>query len=356
MKYLAFESSCDETAAAVVCADGDRLRVLSNIVASQIGIHRLYGGVVPEIASRAHIEAISGVTRQALEAAELGPEQIDAVGVTASPGLIGALLVGVNFAKAFCVARHLPLVPVHHVQAHIAAAYLTADPPRPPFLALAVSGGNTAFYLCESYTAFRRLGGTRDDAMGEAFDKIGRRIGLPYPAGPAFDRLATEGFCRAAQCSDPDQAYRRFPKTGAAQDPAYHFPTPALTGSLSLSFSGLKTAAIQLLHQFAQHGKEPDRALFAAAYTYRAVEAVVGKTEELFAAYPGLPLVVAGGVAANSHLRRRLRVCADAHGVALTIPPPSLCGDNAAMVGAQTHYSYLAGIRAGSDLNARATD
>ena len=356
MKILAFESSCDETAAAVVCEENRQLHILSNAVASQVETHRLYGGVVPEIASRAHIEAISGITREALDTAGVTLADIDAIAVTDHPGLIGALLVGVNFAKALAAAHGLPLVPIDHVQAHIAAVYLTEEPPKPPFIALAASGGHTAFYLCESYTAYRRLGGTRDDAIGEAFDKVGRLIGLPYPAGAAFDRLASEGFCAAAATDDPALGYRRFKKTAAGKSPDYRLPSPALDGAPDLSFSGLKTAAVNLLHRFEQLGQDLDRALFAAAYTYEAVEAVAKKAEELLALYPGLPFAVAGGVAANSHLRARLSSLCEARGVRLCLAPLSLCGDNAAMVAAQAHYSYAAGVRAGSDLNASAED
>lgn len=356
MKYLAFESSCDETAAAVVEERAGRLFVLSNTVASQIETHRLYGGVVPEIASRAHIEAISSVAREALDTAGVSLAEIDAIGVTDHPGLIGALLVGVNFAKSLAAAQNIPLVPVDHVQAHIAAVYLDPTPPAPPFLALAASGGHTAFYLCESYTAYRRLGGTRDDAIGEAFDKVGRLIGLPYPAGAGFDRLASEGFCRAAATDDVREGYRRFGRTEVGRSPDYRLPSPALEEGADLSFSGLKTAAVNLLHRFEQSGREPDRALLAAAYTYEAVEAVAKKAEELLAAYPTLPFVMAGGVAANSHLRARMAELCDKRGVRLCVPPLALCGDNGAMVAAQTHYSFAAGIRAGYDLNASAAD
>ena len=356
MRYLALESSCDETAAAVVESREGRLFILSNAVASQVDTHRLFGGVVPEIASRAHIEAISSVTREALDTAGVTLSDIDAIGVTDHPGLIGALLVGVNFAKSLATAHSLPLVPVDHVQAHIAALYLTEEPPVPPFLALAASGGHTAFYLCDSYTTYHRLGGTRDDAIGEAFDTIGRLIGLPYPAGAAFDRLAAEGFCRAAATDDPREGYRKFKKTEAGRSPNYRLPSPALDGAPDLSFSGLKTAAVNLLHRFDQLGQDFDRAIFAAAYTYEAVEAVARKTDELLAAHPGLSFAVAGGVAANSHLRARLSELCEKRGVRLCLAPLPLCGDNGAMVAAQTHYNYEAGIRAGSDLNASAMD
>lgn len=360
MKYLGIESSCDETAAAVVEAVDGRLAVRSSIVASQIETHRLYGGVVPEIASRAHIEAISRVVRQALDAAGVQPDELTAVGVTAHPGLIGALLCGVNFAKGLAAAYDLPLVPVDHIKAHIAAAYCKEageELPRPPFLALAVSGGHTSLYLAEDYMRFRVIGETRDDAIGESFDKIGRVIGIPYPAGAGFDRLAQDGFIRATGEEEPTAAYRRFKKSEAFRSPDYKLPSPAMTdGTLDFSFSGLKTAAINLLHRFEQRGEAPDRAIFAAAYTYQAVEAVARQVEEALVRYPSHALVVAGGVAANSHLRARLSGIAKRRGIALHIPPPSLCGDNGAMVAAETHFAYQAGVRAGDDLNASAAD
>ena len=360
MKYLGIESSCDETAAAVVEALDGRLIIRSSIVASQIETHRLYGGVVPEIASRAHIEAISRVVDEALTAAKTEPGELTAIGVTAHPGLIGALLCGVNFAKGLAAAYDLPLVPVDHIKAHIAAAYCKEageELPKPPFLALAVSGGHTSLYLAKDYMHFEPIGGTRDDAIGESFDKIGRMIGIPYPAGAGFDRLAQAGFLRATGESEAETAYRKFKKCEAYRSPDYKLPSPAMTdGTLDFSFSGLKTAAINLLHRFEQTGGALDRAVFAAAYTYQAVEAVAKQVEEALARYPSHALVVAGGVAANSHLRARLAGIAKRRGVALHIPPLSLCGDNGAMVAAETHFAYLAGVRAGDDLNASAAD
>ena len=360
MKYLGIESSCDETAAAVVEEQDGRLVICSSIVASQIETHRLYGGVVPEIASRAHIEAISGVVREALESAGVTAKELDAIGVTAHPGLIGALLCGVSFAKGLAAAYGKPLVPVDHIKAHIAAAYCKEEGeemPRPPFLALAVSGGHTSLYLCKDYMDFSVIGETRDDAIGESFDKIGRMIGIPYPAGAGFDRLAAEGFIRATGEGSAEAGYRKFKKCAAYQSPDYKLPSPAMTdGSLDFSYSGLKTAAINLLHHFEQTGAEMDRAVFAAAYTYRAVEAVAIQVEEALRRYPSHALVVAGGVAANSHLRARLAGIAKKRGVALHIPPLSLCGDNGAMVAAETHFAYAAGIRGGDDLNASAAD
>ena len=358
MFYLGIESSCDETAAAVVSCEEGRLTVLSNIVASQIDTHRLYGGVVPEIASRAHAEAISRVVRQALSEAGVTPAALTAVGVTAHPGLIGALLVGVNFAKGFAAANDLPLVPVDHMRAHIAAAYLGEEIPKPPFLALAVSGGHTSLYRANDYTDFSPVSATRDDAIGESFDKIGRLIGIPYPAGAGFDRLAAEGFLRAAGGADMREAYNKFEKTDTYKSGAYALPSPAMEdGSGDFSFSGLKTAAINLLHRYEQTGADFDPALFAAAYTHRAVEAVVKQTDLALKRNPDCrSLVVAGGVAANSHLRARLVALCEKQGISLFIPPLSLCGDNGAMVAAECHFSYADGTRAGDDLNASASD
>ena len=242
MNILAFESSCDETSCAVVSREGERFFVKSNIVASQVDIHRLYGGVVPEIASRAHIEAISKITYEAIGTAKVTLDEIDAVAVTASPGLIGALLVGVNFAKALAAANSKPLIAVDHIKGHIAAAYLLENAPKPPFIALTVSGGHTAIYKVSDYTEITKIGTTRDDAIGEAFDKIGRLIGIPYPAGAGFDKLSREGFIRAVgEREDYFSAYR---KSDAYRRPELTLPSPALRdGSLDFSFSGLKTAA-----------------------------------------------------------------------------------------------------------------
>lgn len=365
MYLLAFESSCDETAAAVIEAEGNRLRILSDIVASSADIHRLFGGVVPEIASRAHSEVISGITDEALKKAGVALEKIDAVAVTSHPGLIGALLVGVNFAKSLALSRGIPLIPVNHILGHIAAAFFGAEPPKPPFLAFVVSGGHTALYRMIDYHTPVLIGTTRDDAMGESFDKVGRLVGLPYPAGAGFDALATEGFLQAcgktagAGVSGEDapvlEAFAAFPKTAAAR--SMPLPSPALAGdTLDFSFSGPKTAAVNLLHRYTQNGTEPDRALFAAAYTYTAVHAAAEKIAMALSRYPGEELVLSGGVAANSHLRGQLRALCRRKGVRIHIPPRSLCGDNGAMIAAAGYYAYLAGERAGSDLNASAAD
>ncbi len=355
MLILGFESSCDETAASVVSWDGGALTSLSDIVASQVDVHRLYGGVVPEIAGRAHIEAISRITYEALAQAGVSLSDITAVAVTSHPGLIGALLVAVNFAKSLAVANRIPLVEVDHMRAHIAASYLTADAPKPPFLAAAFSGGHTSIYEVADYTHFTLIGSTRDDAIGEAFDKIGRLIGIPYPAGAGFDKLARSGFEKATGLSD--NFWNAYPRTPAYRDPEMRLPSPAISDdSLDFSFSGLKTAAVNLLHRREQLGAETDPALFAARYTYEAVEGVATKLDAALSRHPDMNLVIAGGVAANSHLRARLTALTEAHGVRLYVPPLSLCGDNGAMVAAQGLYEYLSGARAGASLNARAAD
>lgn len=355
MNILAFESSCDETSASVVFYDGERFSVKSNIIASQIETHRVFGGVVPEIASRAHTEAISRITYEALDSAGVTLADISLVAVTANPGLIGALLVGVNFAKALAAANGIPLVAVDHIKGHIAAAYLLDKAPKPPFLALAVSGGHTAIYLAESRTDYKIIGTTRDDAIGESFDKIGRIIGIPYPAGRGFDELSTRGFIKAT--GEETDFYSKYKKSAAYKDKSMTLPSPALAGdSLDFSFSGLKTAAINLLHRHEQSGIALDTELFAARYTFEAVEAVAKKIGEALTKYPELDLVMAGGVAANSHLRAKLTDLCRRMNRNLFIPPISLCGDNGAMIAAQGYYEYKEGNVSDSSLNASALD
>ena len=334
MYILGLESSCDETSAAVV-EMGDGVRAIrSNIVASQIEVHRLYGGVVPEIASRAHIEAISKITYEALDKAGIGIADIGAIAVTTHPGLIGALLVGVNFAKSLAYAKGIPLVSVNHIHGHVAAAYLSEPTLEPPFLSIVVSGGHTSFYRVDSYTKFEGIGATRDDAAGEAFDKIGRVIGLPYPGGAALDKLAYEG--------DPK---------------AINLPSPALTGdTLDFSFSGIKTATLNYLNGMAQRGEPVSHADVAACYTDRIVRAIAKKTEQALEATGLKTLVLAGGVAANSHLRSSLTRLCDARGVRLAMPERGLCGDNAAMIAAAGYFEYLEGKFADTSLNASASD
>lgn len=355
MNVLAFESSCDETSAAVVAVDGDKFVVKSNIVASQIEVHRLYGGVVPEIASRAHIEAISSITYEALEVAGVDLSDIDLVAVTANPGLIGALLVGVNFAKALATSNNIPLVAVDHIKGHIAACYLLDFAPKPPYIALTASGGHTSIYYVKDYTDITEIGSTRDDAIGESFDKIGRIIGIPYPAGKGFDALAREGFIKAT--GDGERFYSLYKKSAAYKSPDMTLPSPAIAdGSLDLSFSGLKTAAINLLHKFEQRGEELDRALFAARYTFEAVEAVAKRISTALSLYPDASLSISGGVAANSHLRARLTEVAKKAGREIHVPDLSLCGDNAAMIAVAGYFEYKLGNLSDSTLNASAED
>ena len=339
MYILGIESSCDETSAAVLFAEGDfdgkiNRTVKSNIVASQIETHRLYGGVVPEIASRAHIEAITRVTERALDEAGVTIDDIGAIAVTAFPGLIGALLVGVNFAKSLAFSRNIPLVAVNHIKAHVAAAYIEHEQLSGDFPALVISGGHTSIYAVKNYTDFSVLGETRDDAAGEAFDKIGRVIGLPYPGGAAMDKLAYEG--------DPN---------------AIELPTPALAGdTLDFSFSGLKTASLNYINSCTQRGEEPDRANIAASFTKTVVNAVVSKAEKALILTGADKLVLAGGVAANSHIRGALEAMCKKRGATLYMPSLSLCGDNAAMVAMAGYFEFLKGNFSDTYLNASAND
>ena len=344
MLILGIESSCDETCAAVV---KDGRTVLSNVVASQIETHALYGGVVPEIASRAHSEAIWGVVEKALSDAHVTLDEIGAIAVTSCPGLIGALLVGVSFAKSLAYASGLPLVPVHHIRSHIAAAYTVYNgedgdsPLEPPFIALVASGGHTSLIRVNGYTSFEVIGATRDDAAGECFDKVARLLGFPYPGGAKLDRAAEGGNPHAF--TFPDARVR---------DSVYDF-----------SFSGLKTAAVNNIHNATQKGETLCTADFAASFTEAIVHSLSSRLEMLFndeALCAPKKLVLAGGVAANGHLRSALgKMCAE-NGVRLYLPPKSLCGDNGVMVAAQGYYEYIDGIKRGADfhnlsLNACAT-
>lgn len=336
MYILGMESSCDETSAAVVEITEGTRRIASNIVASQIETHRLYGGVVPEIASRAHIECISRITQEALDGAGITVSDLGAVAVTTHPGLIGALLVGVNFAKSLAYANDIPLVSVNHIHGHVAAAYLAEPDLKPPFLSLVVSGGHTSLYLVRDYTTFEEIGGTRDDAAGEAFDKIGRVIGMPYPGGAALDKLAYEG--------DPT---------------AFNLPSPAIhDDTLDFSFSGLKTAALNLINSASQRGEEIDRVDLAASYTAAVVGGILKKTDMALSRVGEEvnTLVLAGGVAANSHLRGALEELCRRREVRFVVPDRSLCGDNGAMIAVAGYFEYAAGRRAGTDLNASAAD
>ena len=327
MVLLGIESSCDETAAALV---EDGRTILSSVIASQVEEHKIYGGVVPEIASRRHSEAIVGVVKEALEQGGKSLSDLDAIAVTYAPGLIGALLVGVNFAKGLALSTGLPLVPVHHLRGHIASNYLSNPELKPPFLCLVVSGGHSHIVWVEDYTKLKILGRTRDDAAGEAFDKAARAMGIPYPGGVEMDRIAEEG--------NPD---------------AYKLPHPRVEGApLDFSFSGLKTAVLNLLNNARQKGEEISVPDLCASYRKAVVTCL---TENFFKAAEmtgAKTLAAAGGVSANRLLRRELERQAKERGLALYLPDRSLCGDNAAMIASQGYYEFLAGNTAGMDLNA----
>ena len=329
MNILAFESSCDETAAAVV---RDGRTVLSSVIASSADMHAIYGGVVPEIASRKHVEAISGLADEALRQADISKADIDAIAVTYAPGLIGALLVGVSFAKSAAFGLGVPLIPVHHVRGHIAANYIAHPGLEPPFLCLCVSGGTTALVDVKDYTHFEVLGSTRDDAAGECFDKTARVLGLGYPGGAVLDELARGG---------NDRAYS-FPRAHVADCP------------LDMSFSGLKTAVLNLIHHAQQKGESLNLPDLAASFSAAVSDSLVPRVMEASRRCGCKKIAVAGGVAANSRVRADLeRACARA-GSRLWLPPMALCGDNAAMIGCQGYYELLAGKRAKMSLNAYA--
>lgn len=330
MKILAIESSCDETAVAVV---EDGRNVLTDCIASQVELHRIYGGVVPEIASRKHIEAIYGLADQALDRAGISKADIDAVAVTYAPGLIGAVLVGVNFAKAAALALNKPLIPVHHIRGHIAANYIAYPDLKPPFLCLVVSGGHTMFVDVKDYTNMEILGGTLDDAAGECFDKVGRVLGMPYPGGAALDR--------AAQSGNEDKY--SLPRSKPGENP------------YDMSFSGLKTATLNLIHHAEQVGEKLDINSLCAAFSSAVSDTLVPRAVAALRQTGYDKLAVAGGVAANSRIRKDITEAAAKMGVAVYMPPLSLCGDNAAMIGAQAYYEYLAGNTADMSLNAYAT-
>ena len=332
MRILAFESSCDETAAAVLERKDGKITVLSNIVASQVAIHAKFGGVVPEIASRAHSEVISGITYEALEMAGVTMDDIDAVAVTNNPGLIGALLVAVNFAKSLAYSYGKPLIPVNHIKGHIAANYICHPELKAPFIAFVASGGHTSIVRVESPIRHTLIGATRDDAMGESFDKVARVMGMPYPGGAAMDKLAYEG-------TNP----MKFPSAAIRDD------------SLDFSFSGIKTAVLNALNQMAQKGEEIPRADIAAGFTKAAVSSVITKLTLAFDRNPDMKaLVLAGGVAANSHLRTALEKFAKSRRISLYMPELCYCGDNAAMIGAAAFFEWDAGNLADVSLNAYA--
>ena len=330
MNILAIESSCDETAVAIV---KDGREVLTDCIASQVALHREYGGVVPEIASRKHIEAIYGLADQALEKTCLTRDDIDAVAVTYAPGLIGAVLVGVNFAKAAAMAMGKPLIPVHHIRGHIAANYIACPDLEPPFLCLVVSGGHTMIIEVKDYTDMNILGTTLDDAAGECFDKVGRVLGMPYPGGAALDKAAQQG----------DESKYNLPRSKPGENP------------YNMSFSGLKTAALNLIHHAEQVGEEIDIPSLCAAFTAAVSDTLVPRVVMALEQTGYRKIAVAGGVAANSRIRADILAAAEKLGATVYLPPLSLCGDNAAMIGAQAYYEWKAGNVADMSLNAYAT-
>lgn len=327
VRILAIESSCDETAAAVV---EDGRRVLSNVISSQIELHQLYGGVVPEIASRKHIEKVNQVIEEALTQAKVSLDQIDAIGVTYGPGLVGALLVGVAEAKAISYARQIPLIGVHHIEGHIAANYIEHPDLEPPFLCLIVSGGHTHLVVVKDYGEFEILGRTRDDAAGEAFDKVARAIGLGYPGGPKIDRISREG----------DENAIVFPKAKVADGP-YDF-----------SFSGVKSAVLNYLNKCNMQQQEIIPADVAASFQKAVVDVLVENTLRAAKELGMEKVALAGGVASNQSLRKKMKDACEKAGYSFYYPSPILCTDNGAMIGAAAYYEYKKGTRHGLDLNA----
>lgn len=324
---LGIESSCDETAAAVV---KNGREMLSNVINSQIEIHKRYGGVVPEIASRCHIEAINTVINEALEKAGVTFEDIDAIAVTYGPGLVGALLVGVSTAKALAYALKKPLVNVHHIKGHICANYVAHHDLKPPFTCLVASGGHSHIVYAEDFMKYEIMGMTRDDAAGEAFDKIARILGLGYPGGPKIDKLAKEGNPHAVE----------FPRVKMAGD------------SLDFSFSGVKTAVINYVHKLEQKGEEYNKADIAASFQNAITDALCDHTIEAAKRRNSKKIVLAGGVASNSALRKKMTDMAKKQGMDVLYPPPVLCTDNAAMIAAAGYFEYISGTRADMRLNA----
>ncbi len=324
---LAIETSCDETAAAVV---KNGREVLSNIISSQIDLHKLYGGVVPEIASRKHIEKINPVIEEALSEAKITLNEIDAIGVTYGPGLVGALLVGVAEAKAISYAARKPLVGVHHIEGHVSANYIENTELEPPFLCLIVSGGHTHLVLVKEYGTYEIIGRTRDDAAGEAFDKVARAIGLGYPGGPKIDKLSKEGNNKAIA----------FPRANI-EDAPYDF-----------SFSGLKSAVLNHINICEMKQEEINKADIAASFQQAVIDVLVSRTILAAKEYKMTKIALAGGVAANSSLREAMATACNDNGLAFYHPSPIFCTDNAAMIGVAAYYEYLKGVRAGLDLNA----
>ncbi|MBE6728977.1 MAG: tRNA (adenosine(37)-N6)-threonylcarbamoyltransferase complex transferase subunit TsaD [Ruminococcaceae bacterium] len=329
MKILSIESSCDETSAAVTCGR----EVLSNIISTQIDEHRIYGGVVPEIASRRHCENIAAVVNEAISTAGVTYDDIDAVAVTAYPGLIGALLTGVNFAKGLSLSLSKPLIAVHHLRGHIAANYLTHKELKPPFLCLVVSGGNTVICSVKDYTDFSVIGQTLDDAAGECFDKCARAMGLPYPGGVNLDKVAA-----------------------GSDESLFPLPTPKSGGGeYDFSFSGLKTAVLNLIHNKKQKGEDIDIPALCGTLRKKVCDILISKTISAAKENGFKKIVLAGGVSANSELRERMKNECEKQGFSFFTPELKYCGDNAAMIGAQAYYEFMAGNIADLSLNASAT-
>ena len=330
MIILAIETSCDETAAAVV---KDGRQVLSNEIFSQADMHSLYGGVVPELASRNHAAKIGRLTELAVQNASISLTDLDAIAVTYAPGLIGALLVGVNFAKGLALSLDIPLIPVHHLRGHVAANYIAFPELEPPFLCCAVSGGSSLIADVRGYTDIQIVGRSRDDAAGECFDKVARVMGLGYPGGPLLESLSQGG-----------------------SDNAFALPRPSISGHpYDMSFSGLKTAVVNIVHNAEQKGEKIDKASLAASFSAAVSDILVPRVMTAAKEFGHKKIAIAGGVAANSRIRADFLKASDDCGRRLFIPPLNLCGDNAAMIGCQGYYEYLSGVRAGMDLNARAT-
>ena len=333
MKILSVETSCDETAVAIV---EDGRAILANQILSQADMHALYGGVFPELASRAHVEAVGRLTKAALGEANLTSADIDAIAVTNQPGLIGALLVGLSFAKGLAYAWGVPLIPVHHIHGHVAANYLAYPDLTPPFLCMVASGGHTQFWDVRDFTDLHLLGQTRDDAAGECFDKVARVLGLPYPGGKPLDDLAQEA------------------KPG--QDMDYPLPRSKFDDHpLDMSFSGLKTATLNIINQAKQKGETLDLPGLTASFNRAVSDAIVPRARLGLEQLGYSKIAIAGGVAANRRVRADMETMAQQVGATLYLPPMSLCGDNAAMIGAQGYFVYQSGVRGALGCNARAT-
>lgn len=331
MKILAIESSCDDTAAAVV---EDGRKIISTMVSSQIDVHKIYGGVVPEVASRKHIENIAPLVKAVMEEAKLTFSDIDALAVTYAPGLVGSLLVGVNFAKGLSIATGLPIIPVHHIKAHIASLYISNENLKPPFLCLVVSGGHSNILEVKDYTDIKTIGRTLDDAAGEAFDKVGRRLGFDYPGGVMLDKVANGG--------DPE---------------SFKLPIPLKNSEnhYDFSFSGLKTAMINIINKFNQKGETLPKEDLSATFRKSVVDCLVGNFILAAKNYGYKKLAIAGGVSANSLLRATLSEECKKLGFEFFTPDLKYCGDNAAMVGSQGYYEFLKGKVADLNLNAKAS-